>query len=78
MQGVVRAQRDPTRTTWVLGCDTYQVPNYWAGKHKNILMEPTNSPTQGQPNPTTIRLKVAIGPLFPTANDFSWIGIGFI
>ena len=41
-------------------------------------MKPTNSPTQGQPNPRKIRFKVALGPLFPTANDFSWAGIGFI
>ena len=27
-------------------------------------MKPTDSPTQGQPNPTKIRLKVAFGPLF--------------
>ena len=43
-------------------------------------MKPTNSPTQGQPNPTKNRLKVAIGPLFPTANIFfvgwDWFYIG--
>ena len=41
-------------------------------------MKPTNSPTQGQPNPRKIRLKVAFGPLFPTANNFSWVGIDFV
>ena len=41
-------------------------------------MKPTNSPTQGQPNPRKNRFKVAIGPLFPIANNFSWVGIGFI
>ena len=41
-------------------------------------MTPTNSPTQGQPNPRKIRLKVAFGPLFPTANIFSWVGVGFM
>ena len=35
-------------------------------------MKLPNSPTQG------LRLKVAIGPLFPTANIFSWVGIGFM
>ena len=33
-------------------------------------MKLSNSPTQG------LRLKVAIGPLFPTANIFLWVGIG--
>ena len=41
-------------------------------------MKPTNFPTQGQPNPRKIRLKVAFRPLFPTANTFSWVGICFI
>ena len=50
----------------------------WVAKHTNIIMKPTNSPTQGQPNPRKSRLKVAIGPLFPTANNFSWVGAGFI
>ena len=36
------------------------------------------STTQGQPNPRNNRLKVALGPLFPTANSFSWVGIGFM
>ena len=40
-------------------------------------MKPTNSPTQGEPNPRNVRLKVVFGPLFPTANIFSWVGIGF-
>ena len=40
-------------------------------------MKPTNSPTQGQPNPRNNRLKVAIGPLFfQAASSFSWVGIG--
>ena len=41
-------------------------------------MKTTNSPTQGQPNPRKMRLEVAFGPLSPTVNDFSWVGIGFI
>ena len=41
-------------------------------------MKPTNSPTQGQPNPRRNRFKVAFGPLFTTANSFSWVGIGFV
>ena len=50
----------------------------WVGKHVNISMKPTNSPTQGQSNPRKNRSRVAFGPLFPTANTFSWVGIGFI
>ena len=41
-------------------------------------MKPTNFPTQSQPNPRKIRLKVAYAPLFPTSNNFSWVGIDFI
>ena len=41
-------------------------------------MKPANFPTQGQPNPRKLRSKVAFGPLFPTANIFSWVGIDFI
>ena len=37
-----------------------------------------NSPTQDQPNPRKITLKVAIGPLIPAANNFSWVGNGFM
>ena len=42
---------------------------------------PVNRRTsQPEANPTQEKLgkKVAIGPLFPTANIFSWVGIGFI
>ena len=38
-------------------------------------MKPTNSPTNS--NPRKITIKVAFGPLFPTTNIFSWVGIGF-
>ena len=38
------------------------------GKHTNVIMKPTNSPTQGQLNPRKIRLKVVFGPFFSTAN----------
>ena len=41
-------------------------------------MKPPNSPTQGQPNPRKIRVKVAFGPRFPTADNFSWVGIDFM
>ena len=44
---------------------------------RGIIMKPTNSPTQGQPNLRKNRLKVAIGSLFSTANILSWVGIGF-
>ena len=39
----------------------------------NNIMKPTNSPTQGQPNPIIMRSKVALRPLFPTSNKF-WVG----
>ena len=47
---------------------------------KKKKIKPTNTPTQGQPNPRKIRLKVAFwAPLFSTANDFSWVvGSDFI
>ena len=38
------------------------------------MMKPSNSSTQGQPNPRKTRVKVALGPLFPhggTGNIFS-------
>ena len=37
---------------------------FWVGKRTHVIVKPTNSPTQGQPNPTKISLKVAFGPLF--------------
>ena len=42
----------------------------WVGQHANIIMKPTNSPTQGQPHPRKIRLKVAFGPLFSHSKQF--------
>ena len=54
----------------------YQIHSGWK-THINTI-EPTNSPTQGQPNPRTKWLRVAKMPLFPTANNFSWVGIDFI
>ena len=48
----------------------------WVEKHINVIMKPTNSPTQ--PKKSCCRLKIAFGPLFPTANIFSWVKIGFI
>ena len=44
----------------------------------NNVVKSTNPPTLGQPNPGTFRLNVAFGPLFPTANNLSWVGIDFI
>ena len=40
------------------------------------IMKPTNSPTQGQRKARNTGLKLACGPLFPSANNFSWDGIG--
>ena len=44
------------------------------GKHVNIVMKPTRSPTQGQPNTRKIRLKVALRQLFSHSKRFfvSW------
>ena len=51
----------------------------WAGKHKNITIKPSNSPTQGQPNPRKISSKVAFGPtFFPQRIVFRGFRIGFI
>ena len=48
----------------------------WVWKHiVSTIMKPTHSPTQGQPNPRKMRLKVPFGPLFPTANNFSGVGV---
>ena len=47
------------------------------GWKTNNIMKPT-SPNQGQANPRIIRFKVAFGSIFPTANHFSCVGIGFI
>ena len=44
---------------------------WWVGKQINN-MKPTKLP-----NPIKIRLKMAFGPLFPTATNFSWVGIDF-
>ena len=32
---------------------------------------------KAQPNPRRIRLNVVFEPLFPTEDNFSWVGIGF-
>ena len=58
-----------------IGCLRY-TKFCWVGEHINVIMKPSNSPTQGQPNPRKNSLNVAFGPLFPTANDFR--GLGFI
>ena len=72
---------NPTSTyTHIIGC--WRFTKFWrVGKLINVIVKPTNSPTQGQPNPRKnilSRLKAAVGPLFPTANTFSWVGIYFI
>ena len=68
------AQKIRTRT---IGCLRH-TKFCWVGKHVNIIMKPTKSPTQGQLNPRNTRLKVAFGPPFPTASMLSWVGIGYI
>ena len=64
------------RMCGTIGCLRYS-KLCWVGKRVNIIMKPTNSPSQGQPNPRKSRLKVAFGPLFPTANCF-FRGLGLI
>ena len=45
----------------------------------NIIMKPTNYPTQRQPNPGKNQVKGGIwGHVFPQQNTFSSVGIGFI
>ena len=51
----------------------------WVGKHANIIMKPTNSPTQGQPKPKKYLVKSGIwATVFPQEGNFSWVGIGFV
>ena len=38
----------------------------------------TDELPKANPTPQKIRLKVTSGALFPTANQFSWVGIGII
>ena len=54
----------------------YQIMLGW--EYVNIMMKPSNSPTQGQPYPRKVRLKLAFGYCFPTGNSVSWVRIGFI
>ena len=42
----------------------------WVGKHIDIIMKPTNSPTQGQPNPRKFRFKSGIWATFSQSNFF--------
>ena len=62
----------------VIGCLRF-TKFCWVGKYLPVnIMKPTNSPTQGQPNPRKIGvLKVAFGPLFPT-EIFFFRGLGLI
>ena len=74
-----------TRTRRILGVFTilevYLVPKnklFWVGKHTNIIMKPTKSPTQGQPNPKKKQVKSGIWATVPhSIIFFSWVGIGF-
>ena len=75
--GVIYGSPDVTSGE-LLGCLRF-TKFCWVGKHVNIILKPTNSP-QPKANPTQEKngLKVAFGPRFPTANIFSWVGVGFI
>ena len=48
------------------------VPNYVENKKKHYCE------TDEHPNPRQSRVKWHFGTLFPTANNFSWVGIDFI
>ena len=49
---------------------------YWVGKHVNTITKPSNSPTQAQPNPRKIRLKVAFwATFFPQQIFFRGLGL---
>ena len=73
----ILSQSDTVNRCLALGCLRF-TKLCWVGNDMSIIMKPSNSPTQGQPNPTRIRLKVVFGPLFPTANVFLWVGIGIM
>ena len=47
----------------------------WVGKHENMIMKPTNSPTHGQSNPRKKKVKCHV---FPQQIIFFRVGIGFI
>ena len=49
----------------------------WVGKHANITMKPTNSPTHGQPNPRKIRLKTVKSGLWATFSHSKEIFVGW-
>ena len=53
------------------------MPNYVGLENIYLVttMKPTNSLTQGQPNPRKIRLKAEFGPRFPTANNIRGLGL---
>ena len=47
----------------------------WVGNNMNIIMKPpSNSPTQGQPNPRKIRLKVAFWATFSLCSKYFFVG----
>ena len=50
---------------------------YWVGKHVNTITKPSNSPTQAQPNPRKIRLKVAFWATFSHSKHF-FGGLGLV
>ena len=48
----------------------------WVGEHINMIMKPTNSPTQGQPKPTKNRFESGIlGHFFPQQMVFHGLGL---
>ena len=62
-------------------CEQQQQQQYklgWVGKTYGYYYETDELPKpKANPIQEKLGLKVAFGPLFPTANIFSWVGIGF-
>ena len=60
----------------------YDIPNYVGLENihskVNIIMKPTNSPTQGQPNPRKTGSKVEFGSHFFSPQQIIFRGLGLI
>ena len=76
MQAITRVTIGPTEGGVSIRDVLRSTKFCWIGKHVNIVMKPTNSPTQGQPNPRKNRLKVAFGAtFFPQQIIFRGLGL---
>ena len=61
----------------LVGCLQYTYLSWVGNIHVNIIMKPTNSRSEGQPNPRNIRLNLTIGPLFPP-QQIVFRGLGLV